>query len=96
MNRICIRPLPTGTAVWEEAASVERNADRYPDTAIVDDVIRGFALTGWSPKTGVFQPDVRRPNLSVQQLICMSPGLNAAVIESQQRDFQCLRKIKSD
>ena len=54
----------------------------YPDAAIVDDVIRGFALTGWSPKTGVFQPDVRRPNLSVQQLISMSPGLNAAVIKS--------------
>ena len=54
----------------------------YPDAAIVDDVIRGFALTGWSPKTGVFQPDVRRPNLSIQQLINMSPGLNAAVIES--------------
>ena len=54
----------------------------YPDAAIVDDVIGGFSLTGWSPRTGVFQPDVRRPNLSVPQLVSMSPGLNAAVIES--------------
>ena len=54
----------------------------YPDAAAVDDVISGFSLTGWSPRTGVFQPDVRRPNLSIPQLVSMSPGLNAAVIES--------------
>ena len=54
----------------------------YPDAAIVDDVIKGFSLTGWSPRTGVFQPDVRRPNLSIPQLVSMSPGLNAAVVES--------------
>ena len=54
----------------------------YPDATIVEDVIGGFSLTGWSLRTGVFKPDVRRPNLSVSQLISMCPRLNAAVVES--------------
>ena len=49
---------------------------QYPDVGIVDDIISGFQLTGWAPKTGVFEPDVRRPQLSVEQLIKMAPGIN--------------------
>ena len=55
---------------------------RYEDVAVVDDLITGFKLTGWSPKTGVFDPDVRRPTLSVTQLQNMAPGLNASIIRS--------------
>jgi hypothetical protein len=55
---------------------------QYPDVGVVDDIISGFQLTGWAPKTGVFEPDVRRPQLSVDQLIKMAPGINARVIRS--------------
>ena len=54
----------------------------YPDVSVVDDMISGFALTGWAPTTGIFRPDVRKPSLSVKQLVNMSPGLNASVLES--------------
>ena len=54
----------------------------YPDASVVDDMISGFALTGWAPTTGVFRSDVRRPSLSVKQLVNMAPGLNASVLES--------------
>ena len=55
---------------------------QYDDVAVVDDLISGFKLTGWSPKTGVFDPDVRRPTLSLTQLQKMAPGLNASIIRS--------------
>ena len=54
----------------------------YPDASVVDDMVSGFALTGWAPTTGIFRPDVRKPSLSVQQLVNMSPGLNASVLQS--------------
>jgi hypothetical protein len=41
---------------------------KYKDAGIIiDDVIKGFSLTGWAPKTGVFEPWVRKPEYS---LIC--------------------------
>ena len=49
---------------------------------VVDDVCKGFELTGWAPRTGVFRQNVRRPSLSVQQLVSMSRGLNASVLNS--------------
>ena len=55
---------------------------QYTDVAIVDDIISGFKLTGWSPRTGVFDPDVRRPELTLEQLQKMAPGLNASIIRS--------------
>ena len=55
---------------------------QHNDTAIVDDIISGFKLTGWSPKTGVFDSDVRRPALTLEQLQKMAPGLNASIIRS--------------
>ena len=56
----------------------------YPDVAVIDDICSGFQLTGWAPSTGVFRPDVRRPSLGLQQLISMSKGLNASVVNSLQ------------
>ena len=54
----------------------------YPDSEVVEDVIKGFSLTGWAPKTGVFHKSVRKPDFTVDQLMKMSPGLNAAVTKS--------------
>ena len=55
---------------------------QYPDVAVIDDMCSGFKLTGWAPSTGVFRPNVRRPSLGIQQLINMSKGLNASVVNS--------------
>lgn len=65
--------------LWREEILVELE---YPDVAVVDDMCSGFKLTGWAPCTGVFRPDVRRPSLGIKQLISMSKGLNAAVVNS--------------
>ena len=54
----------------------------YPDHAIADDIVKGFALTGWAPKTGVFARDVRRPEFDLPHLKRMLPGLNSAVLKS--------------
>jgi hypothetical protein len=40
---------------------------KYKDAGIIDDVIKGFSLPGWAPKTSVFEPWVRKPEYS---LIC--------------------------
>ena len=54
----------------------------YVDVAVVDEVIAGFKLTGWAPRTGVFDPDVRRPQLTLDQLKKMTPGLNASILRA--------------
>ena len=51
----------------------------YSDVAVVDDIGSGFQLTGWAPKTGVFDEDVRRPQLTLDQLKKMAPGINASI-----------------
>ena len=48
----------------------------------MDDIIQGFSLTGWAPKTGVFEPWVRRPDYTLDQLLKLSPALNAAATGS--------------
>ena len=55
---------------------------QYADVAVIDDIISGFSLTGWAPKTHVFHTHVRKPQYSVDQLMKMSPGFNAAVLGS--------------
>ena len=54
----------------------------YPDVAIIDEAAAGFDLTGWSTKSGVFETNVRAPELSVKQLDGMAVGLNSAVVSS--------------
>ena len=51
----------------------------YSDVSVVDDIVAGFQLTGWAPKTGVFDQDVRRPQLTIDQLQKMAPGINASI-----------------
>ena len=40
----------------------------YPDAKIMDEVVKGFPLTGWAEQSGVFMPDVRPPEMDVMQL----------------------------
>ena len=54
----------------------------YADAKIMDEVIQGFPMTGWAKESGVFQPDVRPPELTVKQLKGIALGLNHAVVDS--------------
>ena len=55
---------------------------QYPDVKVIDEVLRGFPMTGWTEESGVFEPDVRPPSITVQQLKGMALGLNHAVVDS--------------
>ena len=54
----------------------------YSDCSVVDDICKGFPLTGWAKKTDVFESCVRKPEHSLEQLKKKSKGLNAAVLGS--------------
>ena len=54
----------------------------YSDCSVVDDICKGFPLTGWAKKTEVFESCVRKPEHSLEQLKKKSKGLNAAVLGS--------------
>eukprot|EP00435_Cladocopium_sp_Y103_P062039 s153_g23.t1 len=55
---------------------------KYPDAEVVDDIIKGFSLTGWAPAAGVFEPWVRKPAYSLEHLLKLAPALNSAVTGS--------------
>ena len=55
---------------------------KYPDVAIIDEAVKGFDLTGWGAKSGVFEMNVRAPEMSVDQLDGMAIRLNSAVVSS--------------
>eukprot|EP00435_Cladocopium_sp_Y103_P035915 s3494_g9.t1 len=55
---------------------------QYPDAGVIDDVIKGFSLTGWATATGVFEPWVRKPDYSLEHLLKLAPALNASVTGS--------------
>ena len=75
---------------------------KYKDAGIIiDDVIKGFSLTGWAPKTGVFEPWVRKPEYSLEHLLKLSPALNAAVTgsltsaaEGEHEQFVCQKEVE--
>ena len=74
---------------------------KYKDAGIIDDVINGFSLTGWAPKTGVFEPWVRKPEYSLEHLLKLSPALNAAVAgsltsaaEGEHDQFVCQKEVE--
>ena len=52
----------------------------YPDAKVMDEVVKGFPMTGWAEQSGVFMPDVRPPEMNVEQLKGMALGLNHAVV----------------
>ena len=54
----------------------------YADAKITDEVVKGFPMTGWTEESGVFQQNVRPPELTVDQLKGMALGLNHAVVDA--------------
>ena len=54
----------------------------YPDVKIIDEILQGFPMTGWVNESGVFQQDVRPPEMTVQQLQGIALGMNHAVVDS--------------
>ena len=44
----------------------------YPDRSLFDDLCRGFKLTGWLPKSGVFPGRIRHPEYDVATLKLLS------------------------
>ena len=56
------------------------NSLGYPDASIALEIDKGFDLTGWAPKTGVFSHRVRRPVLSESQLAKAAIGYSHAVV----------------
>ena len=47
------------------------------------DIARGFDLTGWLRKSGVFAIGVRRPGFSRDTLLKLAKGLNQATLKSR-------------
>lgn len=57
----------------------------YPDKNLVNDIAKGFPLSGWMPKSNVFLPGTRRPSFDVDTLKRLAHGLNRATIKSLQQ-----------
>ena len=53
----------------------------YPDVNVVEDVARGFGLTGWLRKSGVFEPRVKGRDTT----LVLARGLNKAALKSMER-----------
>ena len=58
----------------------------YSDTCLAEHVQSGFNLTGWLPKTGVFDSRVKRPGSTVELQLRLAKGTNS----------QILAKLKAD
>ena len=58
----------------------------YPDKQLVEDLARGFNITGWQDKTGVFPQCVKRPQFSLGTLKQMARGLNKAILQQLRED----------
>ena len=56
----------------------------YVDTHLIADIARGFDLTGWLRKSGVFAIGVRRPGFSRDTLLKLAKGLNQATLKSME------------
>ena len=54
----------------------------YKDAKVIDEVIKGFPMTGWTEESGVFVPDVRPPDMTLSELRGIALGLNHAVVDS--------------
>ena len=48
----------------------------YPDETLVDDIVRGFPLSGWLPKSNVFPVSLKRPGQSVESALKIARGIN--------------------
>ena len=57
----------------------------YPDVHLVEDVARGFGLTGWLRKSGVFEPRVKGPAFGKDTMLTLACGLNKAALKSMEK-----------
>lgn len=51
----------------------------YPDNALVQDICKGFQLTGWLPKSGVFPPAFKRPAHNLETAKKLAKGVNHGI-----------------
>ena len=51
----------------------------YPDKSLVSDIKKGFALTGWLPKSGVFPATTKRPSHSMEAAMRLAQGVNHSI-----------------
>ena len=56
-----------------------------PDKGLVDDISKGFRISGWMPATGNTDPKVRRPSMSLETLKVLSKGINSASLKKLTR-----------
>ena len=54
----------------------------YPDKDLVQQMSRGFELSGWLPKSNVFLPGSRRPSFDKSTMMKLAKGLNRATLSS--------------
>ena len=65
----------------------------YPDKDLVQQMSRGFELSGWLPKSNVFLPGSRRPSFDKSTMMKLAKGLNRATLSSLgQRQEQLLEQ----
>ena len=46
----------------------------YKNAKVIDEIIRGFPMTGWTEESVVFVPDVRPSDMTVDQLRGIAMG----------------------
>ena len=63
--------------LWEEI----NQEGGFPDTNLIQDIKKGFNLTGWFEQGGLFEPKVRAPDFDASTLKKMARGLNAHTLE---------------
>ena len=51
----------------------------YPDKTLVDDIIKGFPLSGWLPKSNVFPVGLKRPAQSTEAALKVAKGINGGI-----------------
>ena len=52
----------------------------YPDRGLVKHISQGFSISGWLPKSGIFPPELRRPEHDISTVKIMAKGLNRMII----------------
>ena len=66
----------------------------YPDTELINDMERGFPLSGWMPTSGVLPNGVRQPTVTVEELLGSLESFNSKV--KQQMDMRQDATLEKD
>ena len=56
-------------------------AAKCPDESLIQDIQSGFRISGWMPRSGNTQPQVKRPAMSVDTLLVLSRSLNRSTYD---------------